>query len=178
MVKYHLMYKNIKKETIATIQEHWKLSFWRGDEQHKKEVFDSLLSSLCNIYGIKKIPNLIIDDKVHGMGCYIPFQNKIIMNKYSLITFLHEFKHIKDFFEGKRGSEDNARGWSLSVMYQVNPFYLRKIVAKGKVSFLALSDIEITEERIQTKIYCPFCLTIQERNGKYCSECGTALNNS
>ena len=56
--------------------------------------------------------------------------------------FLHEFKHVKDVNEGKRVNEENARGWSLSVMYKVNPAYLKKIVQKGMVRFLTEEDLE------------------------------------
>ncbi|MHA1281997.1 MAG: hypothetical protein ACTSQP_05765 [Promethearchaeota archaeon] len=142
MVKYHLMYKNIKKETIKAIKEHWKQGFWRGDDLHKKNVFESLLRKLCEIYSIPHTPELIIDRNLKSLGCYIPFKNKIIMNKYSLITLLHEFKHLKDFSEGKIMSEENARGWSLSVMYLTNPKYFKNIVRRGLVKFIDASDIE------------------------------------
>ena len=60
MAKYHLKYKRIKPDTLKAIQDHWDKGFWKEGEDHKREVFTSLLSKLCEIYSIKNLPHLVI----------------------------------------------------------------------------------------------------------------------
>lgn len=171
MVKYHLKYKHIKRDTIKAIQDHWEKGFWKEEEDHKREVFLSLLSKLCEIYSIKKNPHLVILKDFNDGGMYISPLNLIIMNKYALITFLHEFKHFKDIYEGKRPNEENARGWSLSILFQVNPGYLKKIVEEGRVKFLTPKDIEGDIKTYLTQ--CPYCLASVREKSYYCYECGS-----
>lgn len=175
MVKYHLKYKNIKKETIKAVKDHWKQGYWTGDDFHKKEVFENLLKRLCEIYEIKKIPQIIIKKDFNNDSMYIPQLNLIIMDKYSIITFLHEFKHIKDINEGKRISEENARGWCLSIIYQVNPLYLKEIVRKGLVKYLTLADMEDDIKINLNQSKCPYCFSPIRRNANYCHQCGAKL---
>lgn len=167
MAKYYLRYKHIKRETIEAVKDHWKLGFWKGDIVHRQKVFESLLKRLCEIYNIKSAPQIEIVKEDKNLGVFKPNLNLIVMNKYSLITFLHEFKHVKDVNEGKRVNEENARGWSLSIMYKVNPKYLIKIVQKGLVRFLTVEDLK--------EILCPLCYTPIRPDASYCYECGTAL---
>ena len=128
MVKYHLKYKRIKQETLKTIQDHWEKGLCKEEETHKREVILGLLLKLCEIYSIKKCPHLVVLKDFNDGGMYVSPLNLIVMNKYSITTFLHEFKHFKDVYEGKQSSEENARGWSLSILFQVNPRYLKRMV--------------------------------------------------
>ncbi|MFX0134776.1 MAG: hypothetical protein ACFFDN_14135 [Candidatus Hodarchaeota archaeon] len=175
MVKYHLKYQHIKKTTIQAVKDHWNKGFWKGDSLHKKTVFESLLKQLCEIYDINKIPQIIIKKDFHNSGMYIPPLNIIIMNKYSLITLLHEFKHLKDINEGKRFSEENAKGWSLSLVYQVNPNYLKQVVGKGLVKYITDNDIDGDIKVETNQQTCPFCLTTIRESSNYCYECGAEL---
>lgn len=169
------MYKNIKPATITAIREYWKLGYWNGNDKHKKETFDNLLRKLCEIYKIQKIPYIKIDTRLKKYGCYIPSLNIIIMKKYSLITFLHEFKHAKDYFDGKKCKENNAIGWSLSLMYQVNPRYFFRIVKKGIVAYISEVDIQEEIENLSKITNCPYCFEQIKTIAQFCPICGADL---
>jgi hypothetical protein len=170
MVQYFLKYKHIKKEAVNVVRQFWSKGFWTGDDAHQQSLFESLLTRLCEIYQIEKPPHLIILKDFSEPGIFLTSLNIIIMNKFSIITFLHEFKHVKDINEGKRPSEENARGWSLSIIYQVNPNYLRTAVVRGTIKFLTLDDVKDI-----VQVQCPYCGSILEESSDYCSLCGSSL---
>jgi len=144
---HHLEYKHINKSTLNAIREHWDMGFWNGGVELQQIIFESLIETLCKIYKIRSIPRLIVG---HRFKCVylsvqakqIPIYRKIIgkhhdhaicLNKYSITSFLHEFKHMVDIWKTGKTSEKNALGWSLSCMYLVNPAYYVDLVNRGKI---------------------------------------------
>jgi hypothetical protein len=62
---------------------------------------------------------------------YVPFIELIVLNKPSLVSFLHEFKHHLNIKKNLPNTEDSARGFSHSLYYLSTPNLFRSSVKKG-----------------------------------------------
>jgi hypothetical protein len=83
--------------------------------------------------------------QVYGTSNYT--LNAIMIGKFSLVTFLHEFRHQiqyklwnmseRDFFnqELRDKMEEDARGWSVSIFYILHPDKYQKAVDNNRLVF-------------------------------------------
>lgn len=89
------------QEELKILKELKKMKPWYGSKSDKKEKFDFLYRSLSDLHGIlvpklRVVNNLKIKNKkLYGL-CNMEF-GEIFINKFSVITALHEFKHWLDF---------------------------------------------------------------------------------
>lgn len=78
--------------------------------------------------------------------CYLPMIQTILLDKPSIISFLHEYRHHLQHTAGKRYKgmtvEQDARAWSLRVFSAGFPKMLEKAVKENKVYFVKWSDKE------------------------------------
>lgn len=129
--QYHLYFKNIKIETLQAIREIIKSGLFREkDLEIKKALILSLNKKLCKIYELKEIPIIYIEN-YFGNGFFSPSENKIGLNKPSLVTYLHEFAHYKFVSKNELNTEPKARGWSHSAYYLATPNLFKNAVKKG-----------------------------------------------
>ncbi|WP_338835947.1 hypothetical protein [Neomoorella thermoacetica] len=67
-----------------------------------------------------------------GFGCYVPDDNTIHLPKFSVTTLAHEFRHAWQTQKRRhQGSEEDARGWSVSLIYLADPAFYRRAVERG-----------------------------------------------
>lgn len=140
--KYHLFYneEQIKPGAVQIVrklitQDH----FFKQDQQTKLNLLNKLNKDLSNFYNIP-IANLVLQPGCLGIGCYRGFDEVILINKPSLVTFLHEFKHhlnhkTQQHNNNRQIEEDTARGFSHSLYYLASPNLFKNAVEKGLIIF-------------------------------------------
>ena len=77
-------------------------------------------------------------------GCYIDYKKEMrLYGVVSLITLLHEVRHyiqfntpMKTFFKTYEEREEEARGWSSSLMYSVFEEDYLRLESEGKIKFI------------------------------------------
>ena len=139
MKTYSENYNHIKKATILLVRDFLlNKKAWKGTREELMTKYETLLKKLCEIYKVT-VPTLVVDEQSvrlqAGRGCYNHVLNQIEMPKFSLVTFLHEFKHMLQHKKHKPQSEVVARGWSLSVFKQASPKHYRRAVRKNLLLF-------------------------------------------
>ena len=122
-------YKHLKKDTIEAVKTTlFDYRFYRLTDEGKFNMLKALKDRLNEIYGT--ITNLSRTDEATN-GFYSPINNTIYLNKLSLMTFLHEFKHSIQQQKGRKNNEDIARGWSISLFAVSSPKHYERAVEKG-----------------------------------------------
>lgn len=126
-IQYHKKFKNINPDVISLVKQKIEGGFFKMNDTDKLESLKEINRQFSTIYNVP-----VCDLKIKQMeapGFYT--QNVIVMNKPSLVTYLHEFKHHLDTFKGTEIKESASRGWSHSVFYQASPKQFKRSVKKG-----------------------------------------------
>ena len=96
------------------------------------------LHDLMDVWGVKVNLVLKFDDSVNGAmtggGNFQPHTNTIFLYKASLMTALHEFKHVIRCaypMYNKGISEEDAVSWSHTVFYLAMPRLYQQSLDKG-----------------------------------------------
>jgi hypothetical protein len=136
---YKDKFTKIKPETIALVKDFIEVQRpWRGTDDEKKVKFNTLLNKLCAIYQLS-VPRLVVDPTnqtlIEAHGMYNLVNDTISLPKYSVVTFLHEFKHMMQHKKNKQNTENIARGWSVSLFYRASPKHYRIAKRKGLLLF-------------------------------------------
>ena len=101
----------------------------------KPEAIAQWLEDASAIYQLR-CPSLIIDPEFGTEGCYIKELNLIILPKCSIFTLLHEFRHAwQHQTQQFISDEEDARGWSCSLVYQTKPKFFENAVRKGLIFY-------------------------------------------
>lgn len=142
MKSYRYRFKHIDPRVVSATKRLIETKPWRGnpgrggveERRAAREAFRAWLEAASAAYGIRP-PELVIG--VRGTyGFYDPVLNIIALPKFSVFTLLHEFRHAyqcqKRF---KVGCEEDARGWSASLVYAADPGFYRRAVKKGAVLY-------------------------------------------
>lgn len=136
---YKDMFKKIKPETIALVKDFIETQRpWHGTDEEKKVKYIALLNKLCAIYSVS-VPRFAVEPNnqtlIESHGVYDITDDIIKMPKYSVVTFLHEFKHMIQHKKDKPNNEEIARGWSISLFYRASPKHYRIAKRKGLLLF-------------------------------------------
>lgn len=133
--KYNEMYtrEQIKPEVILEIRKLIKLGFFKKEIDEKKVMLQQFCNELCKLNNIGNIDIEYASEDFLGCGVYIPDFNKIILNKPSLVTFLHEFYHYYATQLSLINDEENAVGWSISAYYLATPILCTSAINKGLI---------------------------------------------
>lgn len=134
-------------EVRATIQN----GLFRLETQEEKlNLLTQLKNQLVQLYNIDNC-GLRIVPNYPGVGGYSPFRKEIIINKCSLVTFLHEFRHHIQFcLRLDCDKEEDARGWSHACYFLATPRLFETAVRKGIIIFQKTftTDSLLTPEQI------------------------------
>jgi len=139
MKTYSEDYNHIKEETILLVRDFLlNKKAWKGTREELMAKYKTLLAKLCEIYNVT-VPELVVNERSVVLqacsGYYRPPINQIGLPKFSLVTFLHEFKHMLQHKKHNPQSEIVARGWSLSVFKQASPRHYERAKRKGLLIF-------------------------------------------
>jgi len=132
---YSKKFKNIKEETILSVKTCVKSGLFKVEQDQQLALLRILNHELSVIYNIDEPTLNFVAEASKGNGLYIP--NVITLyQKPSLVTFLHEFRHHMQFkMDVHKGSEEDARGWSLSVFRKACPVSYKKAAEEGKLYY-------------------------------------------
>jgi hypothetical protein len=139
---YRHRFKRIDPRVVAATKRLIEAKPWRGnpgrggpgERRAAREAFRAWLEAASAAYGIRP-PELVVG--VRGTyGFYDPVLNIIALPKFSVFTLLHEFRHAYQYQKlFKVGCEENARGWSVSLVYAADPGFYQRAVKKNKSPF-------------------------------------------
>jgi len=131
--QYHLLMTGIHTDTIKNIRLVIKAGLFKKEspESHKRNLINLLKNELCKVYNLQPI-EIVFDKNFLGSGCYIAEPLPVIViNKPSLVTFLHEFWHYNADKNGLTNDEETPRAFSHSAFYQATPKLFKNAVEKG-----------------------------------------------
>jgi hypothetical protein len=137
--KYNLMFSPADLNPLAIQrvkdlikQEH----FFKCDDKQKENLLRQLTTDLSIIYNVQDINFLMVSDYIGSLcGCYQPMTRIMVLNKPSLVTFLHEYKHHLNNMTQQDNTEESARGFSHSLYFQATPKLFENAVLKGLLVF-------------------------------------------
>jgi hypothetical protein len=147
--QYHKMFKktDFNREAILAVRSAIKAGLFREPVETKRIIISNLNQSLCEIYNLDQLPIEYIEG-YESLGSFNG--NKIVLNKTSLVTFLHEFFHyLSHATNCFPNSEENARGWSISLYYCATPKLCTAAIQKGLI--VHQQTIEVEENGTNTK---------------------------
>lgn len=132
--QYHLKFKNIKPEVITEIRSIIKRGLFKQDKTliEKENLIKELHLRLCLIYNLP-LNDIIFINTPLCICNYNIINNNITLNKPSLISYLHEFKHYLDIKKTGNTTEEKARGWSISAYFIATPELCKKAIKKGLI---------------------------------------------
>lgn len=132
MVVYEDKFTHIKSETLTAVRKCVRAGLWRLDEAEGFHLLRDLVNELSDIYGLP-IPPVQRDGHSH----YNWHIQRIYLDKPSLVSFLHEYRHHMQVERGVHdGSEHDARGWSLSVFKLALPRSFEHAKERGILKFV------------------------------------------
>ena len=134
---------NISESTLELVREFKSSHPYRGSYEEKLEKYKNLLTSLNNRYGIEDEIGLVIPREgkcpswlnsamgmwVTGPTPYPTRPNTIYVRKFSVITFLHEYRHLLQTKLNRgagRDKEVDARDFSETIYRIVYPVLARR----------------------------------------------------
>jgi hypothetical protein len=136
MKEYNLIFNKtqIARVSILAVRKAVKSGLFKKEKSvvERQKIIRDLNEELSNIYNLPILHIDFVDGWVMT-GSYCASKKKIILNKTSLTTFLHEFYHYKADVKGLENTEELARGWSLSLFYLATPKLFENAVSKGLI---------------------------------------------
>jgi len=137
MVKlYHKMFEreHFPQEVRIAVRTCIKNGLFKKDKtlDFKKALIYDLHNTICMIYNIPVIP-INFDENFEGGGRYDDSNHSIIIDKPSLVTYLHEVYHYLAHTKCLVNSEDLARGYSISLYFVATPNLCENAILSGKI---------------------------------------------
>jgi hypothetical protein len=130
---YDKKYTKIKPDTIEAVRKIiLEDRYFKKDAEQKMILLQDLLSKLNVIYGTN---TTLRQTTEQTSGYYRLSDRQISLNKLSLVTFLHEFKHGLQHQRGLQNNENIARGWSVSLFKLSSLRHYDRAVARGLLFF-------------------------------------------
>lgn len=141
---YKDRFTRIKPRAIELTRELIKAKPWRGNpgrggQEEFMRAYRACLVWLKEMSALYRIPTplLFIADPVKcGAGCYNAALHAIFLPKFSVTTLAHEFRHALQRKKPIRmrnaaRAEEDARGWSVSLIYRADPKFYERAKEKG-----------------------------------------------
>jgi hypothetical protein len=144
--EYALMFNaNQIGEPIIEATRELMTKIWRQPKEVRIEGINRFIDVVSEYYGVSdNKPRFEIIRgslgrqmyKITGGGQYNPQNNTIILyKKFSLVTFLHEYRHALQHLTGNILGERDARGWSVSLFFLADPDRYFRAVQNGWLHF-------------------------------------------
>jgi len=140
--QYHTQFKNIDKRAIRLVRTIIKRGLFKSTNtlEFKKDLIKDLHLGLCDIYNLEVIP---LEINSNLFNCYRHI-GKIELDKPSLISYLHEFRHYFEIKRKGRTTEKTARGYSISLYFLATPNLCINAINRG---FIIHQNIILNEDK-------------------------------
>jgi hypothetical protein len=109
--------RKYKGDVLRAVKGLRRSKAWRGSYQERAAKFLACFTALREAYGLDNLSLVFSSENQHseGYGYYVPSEQKIVLGKLSVVTFLHEFAHAL----GK--DERQACIWSINLFKRCFP---------------------------------------------------------
>lgn len=144
MTKLHEAH-NVEQSVVQMVKDMVREGYYRLDNEGKGHKLNELALHLSQYYNVPTLFRLVISSQ---LGCqYIGAFNIISIDKPSIISFLHEYRHhLQNHMKGldiKINLEYDAQAWACSIFYKACPDLFTKAVKEGRVMALGFVEGEI-----------------------------------
>lgn len=106
-------------EVIAIVKDALKTKLWSGTEAERLEKLSTLARALSVHYRMP-VPEIVIQATPVGPH-FLRGQRKIVLDKPSLVSMLHELGHAILDAREETQNEEFPRAWSLGLFYRAAP---------------------------------------------------------
>ena len=134
-MNYHLMFSENEIDIIVInyVRSAIKTGLFKKETptEVKKAIIQTLHNNLCTHFKLPVTTIEYLEILQSRMGCYNRTLNLIALNKPSLVTYLHEFYHMKSNLLQQSNTEELAKGWSHSIFYLATPKLFINAIDKG-----------------------------------------------
>ena len=118
---------------LAIVRAGLKTKLWRGAPGERLEKLRALNRQLSEFYGV---PACEVSVRSTQMGPhYQPGANSIVLDKVSVVSYLHEFGHHLLHCRRKPQQEVFPRTFSLSLFYQAAPRMFEAARQSGRLLY-------------------------------------------
>ncbi|MGB9849163.1 MAG: hypothetical protein ACPLSY_04975 [Moorellaceae bacterium] len=145
-LSYKDRFRNIDRRTVEATRRLIAARPWRGSPDRGGPAEFAAAYAACKewlegvsgIYGVAT-PELRVGTPLavlSGYGCYAIADNTIHLPRFSVTTLAHEFRHAWQRQKGRHvGDEEDARGWSVSLIYLADPRFYWRAVERGRLLY-------------------------------------------
>lgn len=142
----HTAYTKIHKKVLRATEELFRSRPWSGTDEDICARWQAWADKACDAYGIPHVDVELTTAHEEWLGWYLPDTRAIMMRKWSLITFWHEFRHHMQYsmnlqYPSREWFEADAQAWACSLYHTVRPGAFRRAVASGKVWGVETEDL-------------------------------------
>lgn len=108
-------------------------ALWESDRDVALSLMDNLAGQLADVYDVPT-PGV----EYGPFPRYVPLDGRVYVDKPSVVSFLHEFRHHLQAHGHQRhsNSEEDARGWSVSVFAAAAPDDFDQAWRDGTIMFM------------------------------------------
>jgi hypothetical protein len=113
-----------KPAALRAVRAFARSKPWRGTPEERREKFRALHVELCRVYGLTTKLTMRVW-RLCNFAHYIPGEDRIVMPRLSVVTYLHEFAHAKG------ADERQACRWSINLFRRCFPRSFARCRAVG-----------------------------------------------
>lgn len=137
------VFVDLKVDTVQAVKDMVRNGFYRLNNQEEQlSKLTELGDRLAEIYEIPAPSGTEMFRHPYACGRYDTETNKIYVNKASVVTYLHEFRHhmhnVKEGLaiigSGEPGDELDAQAWACSVFKKACPRMFAKAVVNNRIA--------------------------------------------
>lgn len=153
-MNYHTKFANIKDSAIGLTYMLFSPEFFDKSDEDKLKHMNDWLRAMSAIYDVPNPLLVLSTPEECDLGEYIPTDDsvdalygKIVLPKLSVVSLIHEFRHHLQVNEAAKYSsagkdnEEDARAWSLSLLYLARPAMFKQSVKKGYILYVDADEL-------------------------------------
>jgi len=138
----HKTFKNVNK-AAGIVKQEVRAGYFRQSDQEKVARLKHLSEKLAAVYDVVPVGEISIDPGLPSYGRYNIATKKVILQKPSIVSLLHEFRHHLQHQGNIRivkDKEHDAQGWACSVYFKACPKLFTKAAREGKIKGVTLCN--------------------------------------
>lgn len=153
MARLHLRFqlKSYEPHLVELTERFFASHPWSGSDRDRGRKFDTWLHGAAMVYGLP-YPSLVVTPPQHrpkgqSVGRYDPDTATIHLQRFSVISLFHQFRHHMQACTTENWTHDNeataqdAQEWACSLFYRLQPRRFRRFVRRGRVAGVKPADL-------------------------------------
>lgn len=129
------MFEPKTEEAAVHVHDMVEKGYFRKKDNVKFAELKTLNTKLSLLYEVREPTINVIGERVFagGFGQYDPKEMEMFLKNYSVVTYLHEFRHHVQNLGSCSISEADAQGWACFVYYKACPVLFVKAVENNRI---------------------------------------------